>query len=93
MSTTFEYDTEIYLPVRLEFTVNEEGEIELRSLTPLVNFLPGCPIDPSALPARERRVLLAEAAQLAENEAAEARLERRVADLAARSAGMGEPSP
>jgi len=81
VSAAIEFDTEIYLPVRLEVNVDEEGEIELVGLTPLANFLPGITIDPSTLPVRERRVLLAEAAKMVEAEAAEADLERRASKM------------
>jgi hypothetical protein len=89
VSTTFEFDTEIYLPVRLEFTLDPEGEIELVSLTPLVNFLPGCPIDPSALPVRERRVLIAEAAHVAESEEEAAELDRKLSSRASKRSLRG----
>lgn len=79
MSTHGEMETEVSLPVRLEYAVDAEGNLEIVALVPLTDSLPGpVRLDFSALPARERRALLALARAEEARQRDGAALERRI---------------
>jgi hypothetical protein len=79
VSATILFESEIAVPVRLEFRADHDDGIELLSLAPLAAFLAEVEqIAPGALAGGDRRALLKEASEAAAHYAEESALERRL---------------